>query len=225
MSAPSLKLVSFTTCPYVQRSWAALELKGAVYDIVFIDLKDKPDWFVRLNPRGKVPVLVVDEAHVIYESTVINELLEELLPEPALLPSDPLERARARMWIDHADSYVMSALSTRMFTRDRAAFDETGGALLKAFGMVQTELVERDVTGWFCGGDRPGLVEATWAPIFDRLPAVRELWGWELPGSLKRLLAWGERMLDDAHIARTRLPEPEEAYRPYREAQQKAFTR
>lgn len=225
MNAPSLKLVSFATCPYVQRSWIALELKAAVYDVVFIDLKDKPDWFVAMNPRGKVPVLVVDDEHVVYESKVINELLDELLPDPPLLPADPLARAHARVWIDHADTYVMSALSTRLFTRDAAAYDETGGALLKAFGMLQTHMVEHDVTGWFCGGDGPGLVEATWAPIFDRLPAVEALWDWELPGSLRRVHAWAERILADERVARTRLPDPVEGYRHYREAQLKAFAR
>jgi glutathione S-transferase len=70
-----LELISFDICPYVERSRIALEHKGVEYDYTEIDLSDKPDWFLEISPRGKVPVLTVDD-EPIFESNVINELIE-----------------------------------------------------------------------------------------------------------------------------------------------------
>jgi len=68
------------------------------YDVTYIDLKNKPDWFLKISPFGKVPVLKVDDT-VLFESAVINEYLDEILPEPPFMPGDPGQRARARIWI------------------------------------------------------------------------------------------------------------------------------
>ena len=64
-----------------------------------MNLKNKPEDLVRQNPYGKVPVLV-DGDGVIYESAILNEYLEEKFPQVRLMPSDPLPRSKARIWID-----------------------------------------------------------------------------------------------------------------------------
>ena len=66
--------------------------------------------FVKLNPNGQVPVLVHDGA-VITESTVINEHLEDVFPEPRLRPRDAVARARMRIWSKFVDEYFCPALS------------------------------------------------------------------------------------------------------------------
>jgi glutathione S-transferase len=66
--------------------------------------------FVAINPNGQVPVLVHDGA-VITESTVINEYLDEVFPEPGLRPLDPVARARMRVWSKFVDEYFCPALS------------------------------------------------------------------------------------------------------------------
>ncbi|MBC8845342.1 glutathione S-transferase N-terminal domain-containing protein, partial [Escherichia coli] len=69
-----LTLISFTTCPYVQRAIIALKEKNVDFDVVYIDLANKPDWFLAISPLGKVPVLKVElpgetEA-ILFESSV-----------------------------------------------------------------------------------------------------------------------------------------------------------
>ena len=60
MTAPAvLQLVSHPLCPYVHRATAMLLEKGVPFDVRYVDLRAKPDWFLELSPRGKVPVLVV----------------------------------------------------------------------------------------------------------------------------------------------------------------------
>jgi len=90
-------LVSFDLCPYVQRSAVTLEEKGVDYDLTYIDLADKPDWFLDISPMGTVPVLRVGDDTVL-ESDVIAEYLDEVY-EPRLHPSDPLDKALDRSWM------------------------------------------------------------------------------------------------------------------------------
>jgi len=90
-----LKLISFDICPYVERSRIVLLEKELPHDLEFIQLSSKPTWFLEISPMGRVPVLVVDERPV-FESMVINELLDELQPEPPMFPREAIARAEAR---------------------------------------------------------------------------------------------------------------------------------
>ncbi|MEE8212846.1 MAG: glutathione S-transferase family protein, partial [Acidiferrobacterales bacterium] len=96
---PDIRLISFELCPYVQRCVMTLLEKGVAHDIDYVDLSDRPDWFVELSPLGKVPVLEVtrDDGSkvVLFESVVINEYLDEVT-EGSMLPADPLDRAHSR---------------------------------------------------------------------------------------------------------------------------------
>jgi len=71
------------------------------HEIVFVNLKSKPDWLVECNPLGLVPILE-HKGSVIYESAVCNEFLEEAFPGSStrtrdLLPSCPYRRAAVRL--------------------------------------------------------------------------------------------------------------------------------
>jgi glutathione S-transferase len=95
-------------CPYCVRARLVLAEKAVEHRVEEIDLQDKPASLRRLNPRNRVPVLVHDDV-VVPESAVVNEYLEELFPEPRLLPDDPAGRARVRRLIvafdDFGDAY------------------------------------------------------------------------------------------------------------------------
>jgi len=67
-------------------------------------------WFVKINPNGQVPVLVHD-GHVLTESTVINEYVDEVFPDTPLRPSDAYGRAKMRVWTKFVDEYFCPALS------------------------------------------------------------------------------------------------------------------
>jgi glutathione S-transferase len=94
-----VKLIDAPRCPYCARVRIALDEKAIDVDRVEVDLSDRPQWLLELNPpHGRVPVL-----DGLPESEVIMELLEETHPEPALLPAEPHERARARVLVHRFD--------------------------------------------------------------------------------------------------------------------------
>jgi glutathione S-transferase len=103
-----MKLYDFLPCPFGQKVRVILAEKGLSYDLVEVDLiqgeQRRPE-FRRLNPFGRVPVLV-DEDTAVYDSTIIAEYLEDEYPEPPLLPalSSSALRAQARIWEDIADT-------------------------------------------------------------------------------------------------------------------------
>jgi glutathione S-transferase len=99
-----LTLYDAPRCPYCARARIVLAEKGVEYETVEIDLADRPAWLYDKNPTGKVPVLE-DDGWVLPESAVIAEYLDERYPEPALLPSDPGERALARLLIFRFDDF------------------------------------------------------------------------------------------------------------------------
>jgi len=55
------RLISHKLCPYVQRAVIALTEKGVAFERIDVDLANKPDWFLRLSPLGKTPVLQVGD--------------------------------------------------------------------------------------------------------------------------------------------------------------------
>src|SRR6202012_4287840 len=100
----ALKLISHKLCPYVQRAVIALAEKGVPFERIDIDLANKPDWFLKISPLGKTPVLVVGD-HAIFESAVILEYLEETQAHP-LHPADALRRAEHRSWIEFGSAVL-----------------------------------------------------------------------------------------------------------------------
>lgn len=109
-----IKLYDFPRCPYCRKVKIALLEKEIKYENIPVDLnkkEQKKPWFLKLNPNGKVPVLV-DGTKVIYESTVINEYLEEKSDTPPLLSKNKYKRAKVRMLVEYCDNtfhtYVFS---------------------------------------------------------------------------------------------------------------------
>lgn len=93
MTLPEFHLITHILCPYVQRSVIVLLEKGIPYQRTDIDLGNKPDWFARLSPLGKVPVLVTDQGSTktLFESAVICEYLDEVTPG-SLHPETPWKK-------------------------------------------------------------------------------------------------------------------------------------
>ena len=108
----SLKLISHKLCPYVQRAVIGLKEKGVPFERVDIDLANKPNWFLKLSPLGKVPVLVVttDKGEVaLFESNVICEYIEETQAGAKLHPVDALQLpSTAPGWSSARRSSVIS---------------------------------------------------------------------------------------------------------------------
>ena len=167
---PHFRLISFELCPYVQRCVVILREKNVVHDVDYVDLSDKPDWFLELSPLGKVPVLEVtrdDGSKVaLFESVVINEYLDEVT-EGSMLPADPLARAHARACIEFANELLCETFNVTVAKDEDAltkVLDKLGGRL------------EREIdTGPFFLGAEPSLVEAALTPALQRLYWANEL--------------------------------------------------
>ena len=168
MSLPAIELISFKTCPFVQRSVITLKEKGIDFKTTFIDLAEKPAWFLAISPLGKVPVLRIGE-DVLFESAVINEFLDEITP-PSLHPTMPLAKARHRAWIEFCSDAMMNCF--RMMMTDNA--DD-----FKAYRdklTVQLEQLEAQVTGPYYAGETFSLIDTAFAPMLMRL-SLLEKWG------------------------------------------------
>jgi len=106
------------------RARLALSLKGIAYESRFVHLlrhggEQHDPAYRRLNPLGRVPTLI-DGERVINQSVAIMEYLEETRPDPAILPSDPLARARVRAitQVFAADTQPLQNLAVRVYLRD-----------------------------------------------------------------------------------------------------------
>ena len=81
-----------------------LRAKDVEFDVTYINLREKPDWFLEISPHGKVPVLKVGD-EVLFESNAIAEYLDEVF-EPRLHPADPVKRAKNRAWTDFLPTFA-----------------------------------------------------------------------------------------------------------------------
>ncbi|MES2354539.1 MAG: glutathione S-transferase N-terminal domain-containing protein [Pseudomonadota bacterium] len=93
-----MTLYSGTTCPFSQRCRVVLFEKGMDFQIIDVDLFNKPEDLAVMNPYNRVPVLVERDL-ILYESNIINEYIDERFPHPQLMPADPVMRARARLFL------------------------------------------------------------------------------------------------------------------------------
>lgn len=169
-----LKLVSHHLCPYVQRAAIALTEKGVPFDREWIDLAKRPEWFKSASPLGKVPLLMVSDNQggkpiVLFESAVIVEFLEDTEPNP-LHPSDPVERARHRAWIEFASS-VLNGIGRLYNARSDAALDAEADKLSDMFYRLEDDLAMRAGTLQhpYFAGDKFSLVDAAFGPVFRYL--------------------------------------------------------
>jgi glutathione S-transferase len=186
-----LTLISFPTCPYVQRAVIALKEKNVDFDVVYIDLANKPDWFLAISPLGKVPVLKVErdghEPAIVFESAVILEYLEETTPG-RLHPEDALERAQHRSWIEFG-SQVLGDLWRVSNAKDTAELDAARQSLAAKLTRLETIVV-----GPFFAGERFSNVDAVFAPAFRQIDALETVVDAGLTKSLPRISAWRQAL-------------------------------
>ena len=115
-----ITLFDAARCPYCARVRIVLAEKDVPYDLVEIDLTDRPAWLYEKNPAGKVPVLEED-GWVLPESAVIAEFLNERYPAPPLWPDDPGERAAGRLLVFRFEDFSKPYYAFRRGTRARSS--------------------------------------------------------------------------------------------------------
>jgi len=188
-----LELIALEYCPYAQRAIITLLHNDIPHRVTYIDPDNKPEWFEEISPLGKVPILRINEADNIFESTVINEFVGQL-GGGNMLPSDPIRRTTCRSWIEYG-AVCQSGLMKMVQAKDEAGYDEARANLTVNLAMVEDQL---DRTGPFFLGDGFSLVDSTYAPLFVRL---RELDGKApMPPLGPRVARWQEALLDHAPV-------------------------
>ena len=178
-----LRLISHKLCPYVQRAVIALTEKGVPFERVDVDLANKPDWFLKISPLGKTPVLQVGEV-AIFESAVILEYLEETQPKP-LHPAEALRRAEHRGWIEFS-SAVLNDIAGLYAAPDEAAFKAKVIQLEARFARLEGRLA---ASPWF-DGEKFSLVDAAFGPVFRYFDVFDEIGDFGILAGKPKLARW-----------------------------------
>ena len=185
----TIELFSFEGCPYAQRSRMMLVEKNIDCKMVEIDLKNRPNWFSKLAPLGKVPLLR-HNGHVIYESRIINEYLEEVFPLPKLLPNNNIKRAITRFWVEYCDSYFMPALRKLNVKNRNKDYVKNCVSLAKVFNFIEDEAFSKNSTGPFLMGASVTLADIQFMPFIERFSCYEELWGVKVPSNCDQFNNW-----------------------------------
>ncbi len=175
-------LISHHLCPYVQRAVIVLTEKNIPYKRSNIDLSNKPDWFVKTSPLGRVPILQVEGA-VLFESQVIAEYLDESTPG-SLHPDNLLKKARHRSWIEFA-SEALSAIAGFYSAPDEVTFDEKRAGLAAKFSRMEQEIV-----GPYFDGETFHLIDGVWGTVFRYVDVFDQIGDFNLISDLPKVAVW-----------------------------------
>jgi glutathione S-transferase len=184
MGSTKYTLISHHLCPFVQRAAIALLENDVVHERKNIDLGNKPDWFLKLSPLGKVPLLVVDDETVLFESSVIAEYVNDM-NGAGLLSGDPLKRASQRAWIEFA-SQVIANIGHYYNATDEKALEVAATQLSAKWQKLENMLGDGP---WF-SGDKFSLVDAAFAPVFRYFETLEQLTNIEYFSKLPKVSAW-----------------------------------
>ncbi len=163
---PHYLLVSFKTCPWVQRAAIALREKKVEFEFRHIEPDNRPDWFLAISPHKKVPVLRIDDKISMFESNAICEYLDETI-EPRLHPADPVARAYNRAWTDYVPSFADTVTSTG-YADSEAEYSTCAAKIPVAFERLEKALEKRGNDGPFFNGPAFSLVDCAYAPFLQR---------------------------------------------------------
>jgi glutathione S-transferase len=170
-----------------------MRAKNVEFEVTFVDLRDKPDWFLEISPHGKVPVLKVDD-DILFESNAIAEYLDEMV-EPRLHPADPIKRARNRAWTDFVPDFSR-ALSKIVYAKTKEAMEEGLATAPKALSRLEEALAnERGNDGPYFNGDKLCLVDAAYAPFLRRFAVAEATLGTGLLKGFPLVQAWSDALL------------------------------
>ncbi len=184
-----MKIVSFKICPFVQRVTALLEAKNIGYEIEYISLKDKPQWFLDISPNGQVPILITDDGDALFESDAIVEYIEEAYP-PLQANISHEQKAKNRAWSYLASkNYLVQCGAQR--SPDKDVLSERTNKLAMTFDRIEKQLGNTE----YFGGETIGMVDIAWLPILHRADIVEKHSGYDFLGDRPKLKAWQHKLL------------------------------
>ncbi|MCP4206709.1 MAG: glutathione S-transferase family protein [Shimia sp.] len=179
-----IKIVSLKICPFVQRVTALLEAKGLRYQVEYISLSDKPQWFLDISPNGQVPVMVTEGGVALFESEAIIEYIEEAyapLEADVSLEQKALNRAWSYL---AAKNYLVQCGTMR--SRDAETLAEKSAKLGTAFEKIEKALGG----GPFFGGAQIGLVDIAWLVLLHRAQIIKDQTDYDFLEGRPKTQAW-----------------------------------
>ncbi len=186
-------LVSFKTCPWVQRAAIVLREKKIDFEFQHIEPDNRPDWFRAISPHNKVPVLRIDDSVSLFESNAIAEYLDDTVA-PRLHPEDAVARAVNRAWIEYMPAFADLVTGTG-YVDSEADFRAAAEKIPLPFGRLEQAL-EKQGSGPYFNGARYALVDAAYTPFLQRhlfLDRIRKIGQIE---KFPRLAAWAKALVE-----------------------------
>lgn len=180
-----------------------LRAKKIPFEVTYIDLTDKPDWFLAISPHGKVPVLQV-EGEPLFESNAIAEYLEEA-EAPHLHPDNLVKRARNRAWTDFVPTFS-GGLSGVYYAASDEDRDKRMDVARQRLGKLEEALSARGNDGPFFNGPELSLVDAGYAPFLQRFLYVDQWLETSLLNEFPLVAAWA-RTLVDSDVVKGSVPD------------------
>ena len=181
-------LYSGTTCPYSHRCRFVLFEKGMDFEVRDVDLFAKPEDIALMNPYNEVPILVERDL-ILYESHIINEYIDERFPHPQLMPGDPVDRARVRLFLLNFEKELFTHVSL-LETRQAKGLEKS---LEKARSHIRdrlTQLAPVFLKNKYMLGENFSMLDVAIAPLLWRL----DHYGIELSKNAAPLLKYAERI-------------------------------
>ena len=179
-----MTLYSGITDPFSHRCRIVLYEKGMDFEIIDVDLMNKPEDLAVMNPYNRTPVLVERDL-VLYESNIINEYIDERFPHPQLMPADPVMRARARLFLFRFEQ--------ELFNHVQTLESGTQKAQEKARLYIRENLIQIApifVKQKYMLGEEFSMLDVAIAPLLWRL----DYYGIELSKNAAPLLKYAERI-------------------------------
>ena len=156
----------------MQRAVIALRAKDIPFEVTYIDLRNKPDWFLAISPHGKVPVLQVDD-QPLFESNAIAEYLDDA-EAPRIHPDDLIKRARNRAWTDFVPTFA-GGLSGLYYAKSMDGHEDRLATARQRLDKLETAIAtERGNDGPYFNGPNLSLVDAAYAPFLQRFLYVEQ---------------------------------------------------
>jgi glutathione S-transferase len=173
-----------------------MRVKAVEFEVTYIDLREKPDWFLQISPHGKVPVLQVDD-QPLFESNAIAEYLDEVI-SPRLHPEDPFTRARHRAWTDYVPTFAagLSVYYDKTVEDVEARLPDAHQRLTKITEALQTDAAD----GPFFGGKELCLVDAAYAPFLQRFLLADRWLNTGLIQAYPLVEEWASALLEDSRV-------------------------
>lgn len=165
-----LELILFKACPFAQRVVITLLQTKLAHQSTFINPGQPPEWLQKMAPLGQIPLLRVNRQTILFDSSAINEYLNDLVGG-GLFPNDVLARARCRCWIEFS-GVCQRAFGQLITARDETEFYKFGQGFLDKLRWLEEQLESN--RGFFVG-DHLSLVDIAYAPLFMRMQYLQNV--------------------------------------------------